>query len=779
MNLVVDTAASMEVWDETVHDLQDRLQQAPFHDVQIQTIDASARGPLRAGNTITPVPGRQALLVVSDCVGPAWRDGRAVDLLDTWCRSCSTAVLQPLPSSLRHRLGPLLAPFSWRAERPATPTAWLTCRLQPGSLEEAAGLDAAGAVPVLALDDQPSTQGWVRLVTDPRTDWYHGEGIPVGSQGELWSGLDSPSPPADPHDFLRAFEEIAGPAALRLAALLAPFSLITVGLMRAAQRELIPEADEAVAEVFYGGLLERAPGRDAEVGGQRAYLLREDIAEPLGERLTLSDVRRAWSLAHEVLPRSNAPAKARSLPSSTLPSQHNRVRRDGPPLRVSYGLQPRNPRFVGREAVLKAIHTHLNRPGSDGMCVLHGLAGVGKTTTALEYAHRYSHEYDFVWWSQARDAQSLIRSLAHLGNELSIPPGPDGRPPEAAVLHRLRTGRVERGWLLVLDNADSPARLNELLPLGAGHILVTSRHISWTDRTDNHVPVPPLDRADSRALLHSLAPRLTADEQDALAARAGDLPPLLIQLGHFLAKHRLSVTEHLEELDRLSAVLLARGGPGDYEVPLAALWKQAVEELRLDSAGKHAAELLGVLSCLGTGPVSLELLSASCKPRNTTGLPAATGFGKVLHDKVGLHLAMDRLAAEALATVHDDGDVEAVEVHPALQTVMRAVVMGPNELTTAGKTALALLSAALPGDPTRPGGRARLAEIAHRLDLSMALHEDSHELVLAVIGHHAAVGDTKTAAVLARVALHAWSGRLSTEDPVIITLTAHAKATTP
>jgi hypothetical protein len=82
------------------------------------------------------------------------------------------------------------------------------------------------------------------------------------------------------------------------------------------------------------------------------------------------------------------------------------------------GVPARNPAFTGRAELLGALRGALASAGPVAVQALRGMGGVGKTQIAIEYAHRFSAEYEVVWWLNAENATLLGEQFASLAVEL-------------------------------------------------------------------------------------------------------------------------------------------------------------------------------------------------------------------------------------------------------------------------------------------------------------------------------------------------------------------------
>jgi hypothetical protein len=188
---------------------------------------------------------------------------------------------------------------------------------------------------------------------------------------------------------------------------------------------------------------------------------------------------------------------------------------------IIWGNVPqRNKNFTGREDLLGQLRQGVSSAVTAVLPhTLQGMGGVGKTTVAIEYAHRYRTEYELVWWIPA-DQPALVRSsLAALAEPLGLQSATAAGIETAAmaVLNALRRGQPFSHWLLIFDNADQPEDLNEIIPRGPGDVLITSRNHRWQSVIDA-VPMDVFSRPESIEFLGKRVPKgLSEHDADRLA----------------------------------------------------------------------------------------------------------------------------------------------------------------------------------------------------------------------------------------------------------------------
>ena len=135
-------------------------------------------------------------------------------------------------------------------------------------------------------------------------------------------------------------------------------------------------------------------------------------------------------------------------------------------------LPDRNPFFTGRDDVLAQVEKAL---ADRGLAALSGLGGVGKTQTALEYAHRHLAEYTKAFWAIADSRDSIVSGYVKIAALLELPEA-DAREQMLPVEVVKRWLSSHQGWLLLLDNADDLTMARAFIPAGRnGHVLLTTR----------------------------------------------------------------------------------------------------------------------------------------------------------------------------------------------------------------------------------------------------------------------------------------------------------------
>ncbi|MEV4350739.1 FxSxx-COOH system tetratricopeptide repeat protein [Actinoplanes sp. NPDC049596] len=259
-------------------------------------------------------------------------------------------------------------------------------------------------------------------------------------------------------------------------------------------------------------------------------------------------------------------------------------------------LPARNARFTGREAVLRELREQL-RSGSAVVLfgtqavALQGMGGVGKTQLALEYAYRYRTAYDAVAWLRADSEESLESSLHDLGEQLDLRSEQYGADYARAVVQEI--GRDKRRWLLIFDNADEPEVIRSYLPHGPGHVLITSRNLSWGEQTQP-IQVDVFTREESIDHLVQRVGSLSREDAALVAEQLADLPIVVAAAAAWLAETLTPVADYLDLIreEGPSAALTATT-----DRSIARTWDLSLNQLRdRDPAAYRLFQLCSVMA---------------------------------------------------------------------------------------------------------------------------------------------------------------------------------------
>jgi tetratricopeptide (TPR) repeat protein len=215
--------------------------------------------------------------------------------------------------------------------------------------------------------------------------------------------------------------------------------------------------------------------------------------------------------------------------------------------------------FKGRDAFLRDLHASLSRGCGRTAIVgsaVYGLGGIGKTRAAVEYAWVHQQGYAALLFVIAETPEALRRNLAALAGPLVLNLAEQHAAEEdvrlKAVLDWLKR---HPGWLLILDNLDTEAALEEaeklMSTLTSGRVLITSRLANFAGHFDP-LELDVLGVEDAVAFLmertgrrrHKMPDDAATAQQ--LAVDLGRLALALEQAGAYVAKLGISFSRYRE-----------------------------------------------------------------------------------------------------------------------------------------------------------------------------------------------------------------------------------------
>jgi hypothetical protein len=553
------------------------------------------------------------------------------------------------------------------------------------------------------------------------------------------------------HDALRVLAAVSRFVSQRLGSPLDFRALLTAGELPKGITDISPPFAQVAYDVLraLGGRYAQAAERLTRMAEIRRLEAQSPVAPASGSRYKHPDINSPGgtpltSTASAAIPVGSGPGQG------LLP-------------RIMRGVPSRNPRFTGRDVLLDNLRkTLINSTEVAALLphTLHGLGGVGKTQLAIEYIYRYANDYDLICWVPAHDLTEVRTSLVELGAAMGLPDNENAKRAVSAVLDALRSKPVYRRWLLIFDNANRPEALEPYLPTPTGHVLITSRDATWSDKART-VEVDVFARDESITLLKERVPEISEGDADRLADRLGDLPLAVEQAGAWQAESGMSVDEYLRLFDE-EFEQLTEHPPTGYPASVGATYRVALDRLR--ERAPAAAQLLDVCAFFGAEPISVALLWDG----RSAQLPAP--LAQALGDKMELRAALREIGRYALARVDSIND--RITIHRLVQAVVRASLPAEQQ-DMVRLAAQRILAKANPQEPDLRENWRRHKELSPHIEpceLIQAEEIESRQVVLDQIRYRWSRGDYEGSQALGQITVKAWEERWGDRD--ILTLLA-------
>jgi tetratricopeptide (TPR) repeat protein len=319
----------------------------------------------------------------------------------------------------------------------------------------------------------------------------------------------------------------------------------------------------------------------------------------------------------------------------------------------------RNPNFTGRDEYLSKLESELKSGSYTALTqAIRGMGGIGKTQIALEYAYRYSTNYQAIWWIRAEDERTLAANYAAFAIKANLPE--KDAPEEQVVINAVQDWlEHNQKWLLIFDNAVRPEDVKPFLPKGAsGHVLITSRHQAW-EKLCRSFSIDIWPRKESVEFLINRTRDKNRSSAHSVAEELGDLPLALEQAAAFMNESGMGFDEYLELYQtRRNELWDEENPPIDYPDTVGTTWSLAIEKVQEEASA--GALVLNLCAYLAPDEILRSLISGASEY-----LPEELSVH--VNDSLALNKGIKALNQYSLVKAQPD----SLSVHRLVQVVAR------------------------------------------------------------------------------------------------------------
>lgn len=297
--------------------------------------------------------------------------------------------------------------------------------------------------------------------------------------------------------------------------------------------------------------------------------------------------------------------------------------------------------FLGRVKDLWEIDDRLRKDKTavvQGVGVVVGMGGVGKTQLAVEYVHRFGKYYPGgVFWVDADQGLSalIIQLSGSTGIEID-----SKREEKEQLLQLWQEMSRFLPVLVVLDNFPPDTGLENWLPAETSiHTLVTTRRKDLLKYSSLSLDV--LGTEEGIELVNSGKRKFSPKAVAGLVETLGGLPLALELAKHFLnLRTDISITELLNEIEKLGEMETLAIFAGEYEKELPTRHNKEVAatfQISWNSTSDFSKNVLHAMALLAPAPVPCRMLREVLGIKSKNILKVKDPLSKSIRDLAQKH----------------------------------------------------------------------------------------------------------------------------------------------
>lgn len=258
--------------------------------------------------------------------------------------------------------------------------------------------------------------------------------------------------------------------------------------------------------------------------------------------------------------------------------------------------------FYGRADKIQEINELFK---TENIVVVKGMAGVGKTQLAIQYANIYKTMYDLVFFIGADTKENILNDYLNLAKHLEI--YKEEMDITTIIRNTITYLSNKNNWIIIFDNAINYQIINEFIPnYFDGKIIITTKNSTWIKYKPIELEV--FDEDEAPKFLMKITEQDDEENSKILTNLLGRLPLAIVQAAAYMNITCMSLENYIELYKQYKLDLFDESYiPEEYNQEMKIVWKISLDKIKTNCM--LSIKIISFLSFFASNSIPVESLN--------------------------------------------------------------------------------------------------------------------------------------------------------------------------